>query len=194
MTDIEAITSSFKLTSDDCMAFISDHEGALRLATARLGYVVLGCFCHGDQLPPRHLLPPTRDKKSSRTEATKEGKDHESISLSHSSDSDSISSRSEGSVSEPGASPSTPPPAATLRRNRKRQVFEPEECERLCAACKPIFKKHAQSSVGTSTTQMNTTEQWRKPKYLRSGSAEKLQRVGVRSKILFAVSCTTTRR
>ena len=124
MQAIDKVVRRMGVTLESTVAFISDHEGALRLATSKAGYCVLGCFCHGVQLPPRHVLPPTKVRSPAIVA------DVESSSESSSDSSTDSSSEGEAEVG---------PPAAGAKR--KRRVYEPDECERLRNAYTPLFAK-----------------------------------------------------
>ena len=132
MNAIDAIVTDMGVKVEDTMAFISDHEGALRLATTKGGYNVLGCFCHGVQLPPRHLLPPTRERKKVQTSKDDDESSSSSCTSSDSSDTDADTA--------PAVAKKTADAKASGVK-RKRQVYEPEECRRLCEAYTPIFRK-----------------------------------------------------
>ena len=52
---------------DDVWVAVSDHEGAIRKGLRMSGFQMLGCCCHGLQLPIKHVIPSKRPKKSERS-------------------------------------------------------------------------------------------------------------------------------
>ena len=106
--------------SNDVTAHIADHDVTQRKALKQMGFVLLGCACHGLQLPPRHVLPPLRAKKTILEEQLG--------SSSDSSESSDSSSNNEEAESLP-------------------QPRDPERAE-LTAALEPLFKKSRSIAKG----------------------------------------------
>lgn len=67
--EIKASMENVGLVPDDIMAFVTDHDGAVRKGMAMFDRPLLGCGCHALQLPIGHVLPLLRKKK-----VVKEGK------------------------------------------------------------------------------------------------------------------------
>ena len=81
------VMTATDLASTDGIAFTTDHEGAQRSAVKSLAETVVGCSCHGIQLPPRHVLPDVRSKKKISEESasdTDSGEEEDSSSESSS--------------------------------------------------------------------------------------------------------------
>ena len=155
------------LKKEDLLVFLTDHEGAIRKA-AKEFCTVVGCGCHGLQLPMRHVLPATKtrstgDAGSPKLAVAPAAVVDRSESSSDSSDSDSDSSRDSSSDSDSAAETASPvaaaagggdgagvelPPAAGLvadapahgGQTRKRKHIDTERAA-LTQELTPLFAK-----------------------------------------------------
>ena len=91
------------LKPSDIFAAVTDHDGTIRKGFKACGFTLVGCCCHGLQLPIQHVLPPMHAKKKQKK---KQAAPAESSSSSSSSDSDSGSS----AVAEPPEKKQRRPP------------------------------------------------------------------------------------
>jgi hypothetical protein len=124
---IEAI-DPMDINPEHAQAFLADHEGALLAAIEELGFVPVGCGCHGIQLHPRHVLPPVKPRGALVEQADEM------------SDSDDDATSSE-STDRGGEAEEEEIVEAVTGMKRKRQVFEPEECAKLTSEHTPLFTK-----------------------------------------------------
>ena len=90
-----AVMRDMEVSALDAISFTTDHEQAQRNAVKTLAETMVGCSCHGIQLPPRHVLPLVREKRQVAAG------DDESDSSSESS-SDNSSESEEGKASDRG--------------------------------------------------------------------------------------------
>ena len=79
--------ASMSVVKGDVIAFTTDHEQAQRKGVKPLADICVGCSCHGIQLPPRHVLPPVREKKA-KTKIAEDSSSSDSSSSSAWSDSE----------------------------------------------------------------------------------------------------------
>ena len=70
--EIKAAMDDMGLEADDIMAFISDHDGAIRKGMQMFDRPLLGCGCHALQLPLQHVFPLLRRKKQKKPEDPEE--------------------------------------------------------------------------------------------------------------------------
>ena len=136
---IQVIPDSASLRSEDIMAFVTDHEGAIRKSGRALGLACVGCGCHALQLPIKHILPPLRAKSAPQL-APSPGPD--SVSSSDSTEGDSSESVVAGAsvdAAAPAAGASADAAAPATSRGRKRDR-DPER-DALIAELTPLFKK-----------------------------------------------------
>lgn len=92
------------LKNEDLLVFLTDHEGAIRKA-AKDFCTVVGCGCHGLQLPMRYVLPATKTRSTGDAGSPKPAVAPAAVvdrseSSSDSSDSDSDSSSDSSSDSD----------------------------------------------------------------------------------------------
>ena len=97
---------SMSLVNEDAIAFTTDHEQAQRKGVKPLADICVGCSCHGIQLPPRHVLPPVRQKKA-KTKIAEDSSSSDSSSGSAWSDSEGTggTTSSESEVAEAEEAP-----------------------------------------------------------------------------------------
>ena len=124
-----AVLDAASLHLDDIVAFVSDHEGAIRKSARLLGLTCVGCGCHALQLPIKHVLPPLRPQVAKPVEPVESVSDDGSSSQSGASDTSDSST-----VCEDVASP-----GAAVPRGKKRE--RDEEREAITEHLTPLFKK-----------------------------------------------------
>jgi len=112
-----SLLSRFGLGPDDIFAAVCDHEGSIRKGFAACGFSLVGCCCHGLQLPMQHVVPPIKQRKRKRKRA--------SSPSSTSASSTSSSGTSSGTASE-ARTPAADSSAAPRPHPRSLESTDPE--------------------------------------------------------------------